>query len=148
MLKHIEAHGTVDVANFEINNSGHRVPLHSNFQATVDGTNGDVVLDKVTTTLLRSVVAAKGRISGTPNGHGKTTSLDFSVKHGRIQDFLRLFVRRPTPALTGTTSLTAHVKVPPEGLPFLRELQLDGDFDIDEGHFTVGRDSDADRQSE
>jgi AsmA-like C-terminal region len=102
----------------------------------VDGTNGDVILEKVTTTLLHTAIAAKGGIRGTPNGHGKTTSLDFSVKHGRIQDFLRLFVHRPTPAVTGTTSLTAHVTVPPEGRPFLQELRIDGDFDIDEGHFT------------
>src|SRR5262249_10944402 len=136
VLKRIQAYGTVDVQDFEVNRSGHRVPLHSAFQAIVDGTNGDVILEKVTTTLLHTAIAAKGGIRGTPNGHGKTTSLDFSVKHGRIQDFLRLFVHRPIPAVTGTTSLTAHVTVPPEGRPFLQELRIDGDFDIDEGHFT------------
>ena len=136
VLKRIQAHGTVDVQDFEIDRSGHRVPLHSVFQAIVDATNGDVILQKVTTTLLRSQIASRGKIAGTPNGHGKTTVLDFAVKHGRIQDFLRLFVHRPTPALTGTTSLTAHVTVPPEGRPFLQELQIDGDFDIDDGHFT------------
>ena len=136
VLKRIQAHGTVDVQDFEVNRSGHRVPLHSAFQAIVDATNGDVILDKVTATLLRTEIAAKGRITGAPNSHGKTTSLDFSVRHGRIQDFLRLFVHRPTPALTGTTSLTAHVAVPPEGRPFLQKLRIDGDFDIDEGHFT------------
>jgi hypothetical protein len=136
VLQHIETHGTVDVPNFEIDRSGHPTPLHSAFQAVVNGTNGDVVLQKVISTLLRTGITTKGRIAGTPTRPGKTTSLDFSVKQGRIQDFLRLLVRGTPPPLTGTTNFNAHVAVPPEGRPFLRELQLDGDFSVDEGHFT------------
>jgi hypothetical protein len=136
VLQHIEAHGSVDVPDFEIDRSGHPLPLHSTFHAVIDGTNGDVILEKVTSTLVHTAIATKGRITGTPNGHGKTTSLDFSVRQGHIQDFLRLLVRRPTPALTGTTTFAAHVTVPPEGGPFLQVLQIDGDFNIDEGRFT------------
>jgi hypothetical protein len=136
VLQHIETHGTVDVPDFEIDRSGHPLPLHSTFHAVVNGTNGDVILEKITSTLVHTAIATKGRITGTPNGHGKTTSLDFSVRQGHIQDFLRLLVRRPTPALTGTTTFAAHVTVPAEGRPFLQELQIDGDFNIDEGRFT------------
>jgi|KBSSwiStaDraftv2_1062776.scaffolds.fasta_scaffold100924_2 hypothetical protein len=136
VLQHIETHGSVDVPDFEIDRSSHPVPLHSTFHAVVNGTNGDVILEKVTSTLVHTAITTKGRITGTPNGHGKTTSLDFSVRQGHIQDFLRLLARRPTPALTGTTTFAAHVTVPPEGRPFLQELQIDGDFNIDEGHFT------------
>jgi hypothetical protein len=136
VLQRIETHGTVEVPDFEIDRRGHPLPIHSTFHAVVNGTNGDIILEKVTSTLLHTAIATKGRITGTPKGHGKTTSLDFSVRQGHIQDFLRLLVRRPTPALTGTTTFTAHVTVPPDGRPFLQELQIDGDFDIDEGHFT------------
>lgn len=136
VLGRIETHGTVDVPDFEVDRSGHSVPLHSTFQAAVNGTNGDVELDKVETKILQTAIAAKGRIAGAPQHPGKTVSLAFRVDQGRIQDFLRLFVRGPSPPLTGATSFTAHVTVPPEGRPFLRELQLDGDFGIAGGRFT------------
>lgn len=136
VLEHIETHGTVDVPDFEVDRSGHSVPLHSAFRAIVDATNGDVTLEKVDTTILRTKVSSTGRIAGSPGGHGKITSLDFVVNEGRIQDVLRLFVRGPVPPLNGVTSFSAHVKVPPEGKPFLRELQMDGDFGVAGGHFT------------
>lgn len=149
VLQHIETQGTVDVPDFEIDRTGHPLPLHATFQAVVDGTNGDVTLERVTSTLLRTVIFTKGRIAGSSNRPGKTTSLDFAVRNGRIQDFLLLFVRGATPALTGATSLSAHVTVPPEGRPFLRELQLDGDFGIDEAHFTsTGTQTQIDNLSE
>ena len=64
-------------------------------------------------------------------------SLAFRVNQGRIQDLLRLFVSAPKPPLTGTTSLSAKVTVLPDGRPFLRGLQLDGDFQIDGGKLTT-----------
>ena len=136
VLQHIETRGKVDVPDFELDRSGHPLPLHSTFQAVVDSTNGDVTLEKVTSTLLRSAIFTRGRIAGSSNRLGKTTSLDYTIRNARIQDFLRPFVRRTTPALTGTTNFRAHVTVEPEGRPFLREVQLDGDFGIDEAHFT------------
>jgi hypothetical protein len=48
---------------------------------------------------------------------------------------LRLFVRETPAPMSGVTSFRAHVTVPPEGKPFLKEVTLDGDFGITGGHF-------------
>jgi hypothetical protein len=135
VLEHIEAHGTVEVPDFEVTSGGHPVPLHSRFQAVVNATNGDVFLEKVESTLLRTAIVTTGSIAGTPQRQGKTVSLAFTVNRGRIQDFLRLFVHGPAAPYKGVTDLTARVTVPPDGRPFLRELQIDGDFGIAGGHF-------------
>jgi hypothetical protein len=37
--------------------------------------------------------------------------------------------------MSGVTNFQALVTVPPEGKPFLKEVTLQGDFDIDNGHF-------------
>jgi hypothetical protein len=137
VLGHIETHGTVEVPDFEVDRSGHTVPLHSTFQAVVNGTNGDVELEKVETKIGQTAVATTGRIAGKQGQSGKTVSLIFRVNQGRIQDLLRLFVSAPKAPLTGTTSLSAKVTVPPDGQPFFRELQLDGDFQIDGGKLTT-----------
>jgi AsmA-like C-terminal region len=135
ILDHIETRGTVTVPNFEVTHAGHPVPLRSEFRAVVNATNGDVFLEKVDTVILHTAIFASGRVAGTPGHRGKTTSLDCSVNQGRIQDFLRLFVRAPNSPLSGETNFKAHVTVPPEGRPFLQEVRLDGEFGIAGGRF-------------
>jgi AsmA-like C-terminal region len=137
VLEQIHVRGTVDVPNFEVKRSGNSVPVRATFQADVNGTNGDLLLKKVNAVVLQTRVWTTGRIAGKPGDEGrKTTSLDFRVERGRIQDMLRLFVQGPTPPLTGATNFQAHVTVPPEGRPFLKELRLDGEFEVSGGHFT------------
>lgn len=134
-LAHINVEGTTEVPDFEVSRSEHSGPLGTHFQLSVDGTNGNVALDRVNATYAQTEVDAKGSVANAENYRGKFTALDFAVSEGRIQDMLRLFVReRPIP-MSGVTSFRAHVTVPPEGKPFLREVTLDGDFGIAGGHF-------------
>src|SRR5262249_33616997 len=74
---------------------------------------------------------------GRKGGHGKTTAIDFSVKQGRIQDVLRMFVKAKRPPLEGVTDFHAHVTVPPGDEPFLKKLALTGDFGVENGQFTT-----------
>ena len=69
--------------------------------------------------------------------HGKFTSLNFTVRDGHIEDLLPIFVtghEHPSP-LAGETNLTAQVTVPPGASSSSRRLELEGDFDISDGHF-------------
>lgn len=134
-LAHINVEGATNVPDFQVSRSEHTGPLDTHFQLSVDGTNGDVALDRVNATYAQTEVDAKGSVANAENYRGKLTALDFAVSDGRIQDMLRLFVReRPIP-MSGVTSFRAHVTVPPEGKPFLNEVTLDGDFGIAGGHF-------------
>ncbi len=134
-LKNVNVQGTTNVPDFEVVRTEHAGPLTTRFDAQVNGLNGDVALTSVKASYLNTAISAKGTVAGKEGVDGKFTSLDFVVHDGRIQDLLRLFVHGKRPPMDGTTSMQAHVTVPPEGEPFLEELALQGDFDIRDGHF-------------
>jgi len=134
-LKSISAQGTTDVPDFEVVRSGHAARLFTRFQGSVNALNGDVMLANVNASYLNTRISAKGDITDNKDWDGKFTSLDFDVRDGHIQDMLRLFVRENPSPMSGVTSFQAHVTVPPEGKPFLKEVTLQGDFEIRDGHF-------------
>ncbi len=135
VLGHIDSQGTIDVPNFMVTRSQHSVHLQSEFHATVDGTNGDVQLNRVSAAFLKTTVLAKGEIAHHAGQEGKVTSVDLSVHDGRIQDVLRLFVRGADPPLHGTTSFLGRVTIPPGDAPFLHKVRLHGDFGIEDAQF-------------
>jgi hypothetical protein len=93
-------------------------------------------LNEIDTSFLQTVVGGQGSIASKSGQKGKTTSLELEVNKGRVQDLLRLFVTANRPPMNGQTRLKAHVLIPPEGRPFLKELILQGDFGIDEAALT------------
>jgi hypothetical protein len=134
-VAHINVEGATEVPDFQVSRSDNAGPLATHFQLSVDGTNGNVALDRVNATYAETEVDAEGSVANTANYRSKFTALDFAVSEGRIQDMLRLFVSEKTAPMSGVTSFRAHVTVPPEGKPFLKEVTLDGDFGIASGHF-------------
>jgi len=134
-LGHIESQGRIDIPDFLVTRSQHSVHLAADFHAFIDGTNGDVQLERVTAAFLKTHVLAKGRIAGQSGRHGKTAAIDLSVQDGRIQDVLRLFVREPKPPFNGISSFRAHVVIPPGNRPFVEKVWLIGDFGIEGGQF-------------
>jgi hypothetical protein len=135
-LGDVAIRGAVDIPDFKVVISDHEVHLNSRFRANVNGTNGDVFLNKIDTSFLQTVVGGEGSIASKSGQKGKTTSMELEVSKGRIQDLLRLFVTAKRPPMNGQTRLRAHVLIPPEGRPFLKELILQGEFGIDEAAFT------------
>jgi hypothetical protein len=135
-LGDVAVRGAVDIPDFKVVTSDHEVHLNSRFRANVNGTNGDVFLKEIETSFLQTVVGGAGSIASKSGQKGKTTSLELEVNKGRIQDLLRLFVTAKRPPINGQTRLKAHVVIRPEGRPFLKELILQGDFEIDEAAFT------------
>ena len=110
--------------------------LKTQFHAFVDGTNGDVQLERINAAFLKTRILGSGEIASKLGEHGKTASLDFTVSDGRIQDVLWLFVRAPKPPFTGTVNFRAHVILPPGDRPFLQRVRLTSDFGIAGGQFT------------
>jgi hypothetical protein len=134
-LNHITVGGTADIPDFEVTKSHHEVHLATQFIALVDGTNGDVHLQNVNASFLRTHVDAKGGIVGRPGLPRKLTTLDLSVEDGRIEDVLWLFVTKKHSPMSGVTSFHAHVTIPPEGRAFVQEVRLTADFGIGSGQF-------------
>lgn len=153
-LRSIIVDGTSDVPDFRLTHFGNSVPLHAQFHARVDGTNGDTWLDPVEATLGGSHFITRGQVvrvkppdSGNQplyssanlppladRGHDITLRVD--VDRGHIEDFLRLANRSQTPLLTGTVVLNASLHIPPGSDPVHHRLQIDGTFKLDQAHFT------------
>jgi hypothetical protein len=135
ILQHIETHGSIDVPDFMVTRSEHSVHVAAAYHAFVNGTNGDVRLERVNAAYLKTSVQAEGEIAGHAGQHGKTASIDLTVLDGRIQDVLRLFVHEPKPPLNGVTNFRAHVIIPPDFDPFLHKVRFTADFGIAGGQF-------------
>jgi AsmA-like C-terminal region len=138
VLRHIDLQGTTDTPDFEVRRSNHTVHLTTRFHAIVNGTNGDVLLQRVDASYLKTTVVTVGSIAGRPGEKGKTASLNMTVRNGWIQDVLRLFVKDARPPMSGVTSFSAHVTIPPQKRPFLEKVELRADFGIGDGEFKPG----------
>jgi AsmA-like protein len=135
-FRHLQVQGTTDTPDFEAAHSGHQFRLNGQFRALVDATNADVTLEDAAALLGHTTIAAQGQIAPTLRGQSKTASLDVTVRDGRIEDVLLLFVKEPRSPLMGLTSFRAHVTLPPGREPFVRKVKLEGEFGIGGARFT------------
>ena len=135
-LGHIGAEGSVDVPDFKVSGAAHTERLASNFQAVIDGTNGDTRLNRVESHFGKTTVISEGDFKGHPGQHGKTVKLVVNVTQGRVEDLLRLFAGSSRPAEIGNVRLQSKVEWAPGPQAFLRRLRLDCQFGIAGSHFT------------
>jgi hypothetical protein len=135
-LAKIETHGSVEIPDFKTRRAARSARIESKYESLVDALNGDVQLEHVESTIVKTNVLARGNVQGSTRLPGKTTSVDLNSSDGRIQDLLRLFIKEPRSPIVGKISFRAHATIPPEGRPFEQELVLIGDFGVDEGRFT------------
>ena len=134
-LDHIEVDGTTDVPLFAVTVGSHKVDLRTQFQAVVNGENGDTFLKQVAASFGRTTVWTSGRVAGEPGQSGKTAALDLAAKDGRIQDLLLLFTQSQRAPMSGIVTFKAKVFLPPGKRSFLEKVELQGDFGIDAGSF-------------
>ena len=135
-LGHIEVEGSTDVPLFAVARSSNHTDLQTQFHAIVNAENGDVFLQNVNANFRKTTIWTQGRVAGEAGQAGKTTSLTMASKEGRIQDLLLLFTKSPLAPMSGSVNFNARVSVPPGEKPFLKRVELQGDFGIDAGSFT------------
>ena len=134
-FQHINVSGTTDTPDFEVTSSGHAHHLSTHFEAYVDATRGDTFLNRVEAHLGHTTLIAQGSVAGSPGERGKVANLRFTLRHGRIEDILGLFVTANRSPMSGDMSFVASVQLPRSDRPFLERVQLEGRFGIDEGAF-------------
>jgi hypothetical protein len=115
--------------------SGNPVHLKTQFQAVVDGTDGDTYLQPVNAQFGRSSVVARGAIEGSGGVKGKTVSLDVTVEQGRLEDMLRLGVKG-RPMMSGVVGFHAKLVIPPGDVDIAQKMKLDGEFRAAAAHFS------------
>jgi AsmA-like C-terminal region len=134
-LDKIVVDGKTDTPDFQVKISGHKVPLHTEFHAIVDGTDGDTYLQPVKAQFLHSFLTARGyvvRVKGEPGHH---IYLDVAIDQARIEDLLRLAVRTDPPVMEGQVKLHTKLDLPPGPQDVAHRLRLQGNFAIVDGRF-------------
>ncbi len=136
VLDKIAVDGATDTPDFRVATSGRPVPLHTDFHAIVDGTNGDTYLEPVKAKILDSWLVANGSVVKTKSPPGHDVQLSVIIEKGRIEDLLRLAVKTDPPTLTGSVRLNTKFNLPPGDLDVANRLKLDGNFEVSGAHFS------------
>jgi hypothetical protein len=135
-LSDLEVSGHTDTPDFSLDRVGKPVPLHTEFSATVDGTDGDTYLHPVNATLVHSLIVAVGKVVRVPEKQGHMISIEATVPNGRIQDFLNLAVNSDKPFLTGPVKIKAKLTIPPGQERLIQKMIFDGQFGVDDANWT------------
>ncbi len=135
-LGRIEVEGQTDTPDFQIAISGHPVPLHTEFHAIVDGTDGDTYLDPVKAKVLHSTFTASGKIVRVKTPHGHDIELKVVLGQAHIEDLLRLGVKTEPPVMTGVVAMKTNLSLRPGPEDIANRLYLEGTFHIPAAHFT------------
>jgi hypothetical protein len=130
----IEAQGEAEVPDFRLKMPNNRVPLKTQFEVLVDGTNGNTLLKPVKATLGSTRFTTSGAVIKHEGDARRTISLNVSIPGGAIADLLRLAVKGP-PFMEGRVSLETRIDIPPLSGKVREKLLLDGRFELLEGKF-------------
>jgi hypothetical protein len=144
VLRSLQVDGQTDTPDFQLSRFGHTMVLHTDFDARVDGTNGDTWLNSVNATLDSSHFMTRGRIArvlktgadGRLHSIGHNIDLYVDVDRARIEDFLRLSTDAPVPILDGAIRVQAQLHVPPGNVPVHERIALNGRFVLDDAEFS------------
>jgi hypothetical protein len=136
VLERIEVSGETWAPDFSLDLARQPVPLRTRFDAVVDGTNGDTRLERIEARLAETPITARGLVVRAREARGRHVAVEASVRGGRIEDLVRLAVRRDRPPLTGRVDLDARVFLPAGERDVIERLRLDGVFALDRARFT------------
>lgn len=136
-LDYLNVQGTTDIPNFALRISTHPVPLHTDFKAIVDGTNGNVILKPVIAKLRNTTFIVNGEVVDlSKTEKGRTIRLNVDSKQGRIEDLLFLTVKNDPPIMTGDAHFNAAMEIREGDEDLLQKLTINGAFVVGESHFT------------
>ncbi|HEX5106909.1 MAG TPA: AsmA-like C-terminal region-containing protein [Vicinamibacterales bacterium] len=135
VLERIEVSGTTETPNFSIDVARHEIPLHTTFDAIVDGTNGNTWLERVDAKLRQTAIRARGSIVRAVETKGRHITLDVSIEDGRLEDIMALAVNSAKAPMDGRMRLKSKVVIPAGDTDVVAKLQLDGTFELAQARF-------------
>ena len=135
-LERIAVKGRTHTPDFHLDVTDQPVALATSFEAVVDGTDGDTYLNRVDAQFLKTTLTAKGKVVGLKGVKGRHVQVNVRIHEGRIEDLLRLSVKRDPPVLVGNVVLQTDFTLPPGEQDVLHKLELAGTFDVADARFT------------
>jgi hypothetical protein len=131
----LQVDASTNAPEFGLTDTGHAIPLKTEFSALVDGTKGDVKFQPVHALLGQTKLIAEGQLVSEDNTDAKTLHLDISSDQARIQDLMYLFVQSKPP-LQGATRFRGKVRLPDNSRPFTDRVEFQAQFGILGSKFT------------
>jgi hypothetical protein len=135
-LELIRTSGRTRTEGFHLSSGGARFPLLVDYDAIVDGTNGDTILERVDARLGPSRIAASGAIVKVEGQKGRRITLDTRTRSGRLEDFVKLATRVRSSPLTGIINVDARLDIPPGDADVGDRMHITGTFNVDKAQFT------------
>lgn len=135
-LDYIRTSGKTRTEGFRLSSGGTTFPLLVDYDAIVDGTNGDTRLERVEGMLGSSRITARGEIVRVEGARGRRITLDTTAHNGRIEDFITLTTRVSSSPLTGRVNVVARLDIPPGEAEVIERMDLGGTFDLASARFT------------
>jgi hypothetical protein len=136
-LDYLAVEGKTDVPDFALRTSDHPVVLHTDFDAIVDGTNGNTYLNRVTAKFGHTTVVTKGEVVDEYRDiKGRTIVMDTVSNSARIEDLLLLAVKSNPPVMTGAAKLKAKILIPEGNADLIERLRIDAQFGVADAEFT------------
>jgi hypothetical protein len=133
-LSAVRVRGEANVPDFRLKSSGNPVPLETQFDALVDGTNGNTVLQPVHARLLNTLFQTSGGIIKHEANGRRAIDLEVVMPQGHVEDCLQLAMRGK-PFMSGLIHMEAKISIPPLGGDVKEKLRLDGTYNISRGDF-------------
>lgn len=134
-FKQMQVTGSTNSPQFEITKTHHTLPLATEFTASVDASNGDVVLSEVKAHFGRNQIEVRGTVARGPD-HKRKAILDLRCDRGRIEDVFYPFIHSPKSPLVGEVAFTMKVTIPGGHEPFDEKIDLSSEFRIMNAEFT------------
>ncbi|KAA6458283.1 hypothetical protein DYQ86_20415 [Acidobacteria bacterium AB60] len=134
-LERIGVRGKTWVPDFSLDTANHAMPLTTEFQAIVDGTSGDTVLQEIDAQLGSSRFTCRGAVVDV-KGKGHQIDVTTDVPEGQIGDFLKLAVKQSPSPMTGVLELQARLQIAPGKESVSQRMTMTGSFGLREIHFT------------
>ncbi len=146
-LNSVSARGTAYVPNFQLKMAGNPLPLSTTFEAQVDGTNGNTVLQPVQATLGHTNFTTTGAVIKHEEYSQRGIDLKVTMPNGDLRDLLRLSMKGP-PFMEGFIKMNSSIGIPPLTSKVKQKLLLDGTFDLRGAKFLEVNHSGPDRPIE
>jgi hypothetical protein len=134
-LERLGVRGRTATPNFTLTTAGNEVPLTTEFDAVVDGTSGDTILNSVRATLGESEIITSGRVVRARDVKGRLIRVDARLDRARLEDLLRLAVKGPAPPMSGLAKIRARLEIPPGDRNVIDRLRLRGEFQLAKARF-------------
>jgi len=135
-LELIRTSGRTRTEGFHLSSGGAKFLLLVDYDAVVDGTNGDTILERVDARLGPSRISASGAIVKVEGAKGRRITLDTKTQGGRLQDFVKLATRVQSSPLTGIVNTRARIDIPPGEADVGDRMSINGTFDVGRAQFT------------